>query len=244
MSSLKEKLQKQEDKGQVLQIKPAYALKQLMIKMKKEIQSELGDDIDIEKFQEGVLSLFNSKIELQDCEALSFISSLIKCSKLGFDLENKFEQYYITPCNLDNCNKAKLHISYKGLVELSHKDEKLKTLYSNEVRENDEFDIDYGLEQKLTHKPLLKGDRGDVIGYYGVYHLEPYGHDFVFITKDEISNYSKTYYNDFERELWENHFDSMAKKIVIKNLLKDAPLSRNMQNLINFDESISNVINN
>lgn len=244
MSILKETLQKQEDRGSVLEIKPAYAMKQLMIKMKKEIKSAIGSEVDIDKFQEGALNVFESKIELQSCEAMSFVTALIRCLQLGFDLNNKFEQYYITPCNLDGVDKVKLQLSYKGLIELSHKDEKLKILYSNEVRENDEFDIDYGLEQKLTHKPLLKGDRGDVIGYYGVYHLEPSGYNFVFMTKDEIKSHSKKYENSFDIGLWKNDFDFMAKKTVIKNLLKDAPLSSYMQRAISFDESINSQISN
>ena len=238
MSNLKEAIKKQEIKGQVLDIKPTYAMKQLMIKMKKEITSALPSYTDIDKFQEDVLNLFDSKPEFQSCEYTSLISALIKCVNLGFDIKNNLNQYKLTKCNLDGSDKVKLQITYKGLIEISHKDEKIKTLYVNEVRKNDEFDIDYGLEQKLVHKPYIKGNRGDVIGYYGVYHLKPSGYNFVFINKDELLSYSKKIGENLE-----NDFELLSKKIVIKNLLKEAPLSKYMQNLISLDESVTSQIN-
>ena len=115
-------------------------------------------------------------------------------------------------------------------------------VYAHEVRANDEFDIDYGLEQKLIHKPLLVGDRGEVIGYYAVYHLEPSGYSFVFMTKDEVMEHGKKYSKSFEGGIWEKEFDSMAKKTVIKKLLKYAPLSIEMQKAVAFDESVKNSI--
>ena len=115
-------------------------------------------------------------------------------------------------------------------------------MYANEVFKKDEFYIDYGLEQKLSHKPFLGGDRGEVIGYYAVYHLEPSGYSFVFMTKDEVMEHGKKYSKNFEGGIWEKEFDSMAKKTVIKKLLKYAPLSIEMQKAVAFDESVKNSI--
>ena len=180
MTNLKKALQTNEAKGKGVTVSPSYAMKQLMIKMKNEIQVALPSQLASERFQ--------------------------------------------------------------GLLELAHRSGKIKTLYAHEVRKNDEFDIDYGLEQKLTHKPLLTGDRGDVTGYYAVYHLEPSGYSFVFMTKDEVMEHGKKYSKNFEGGIWEKEFDSMAKKTVIKKLLKYAPLSIEMQKAVAFDESVKNSI--
>ncbi|MEG1310902.1 MAG: recombinase RecT [Romboutsia sp.] len=146
------------------------------------------------------------------------------------------------PYKVKGIDKVQFQIGYKGLLELAHRSGKLKTLYAHEVRENDEFDIDYGLEQKLIHKPILKGDRGGVIGYYAVYHLEPSGYSFIFMTYDEVKNHGKKYSKNFEGGIWEKEFDSMAKKTVIKKLLKYAPLSIEMQKAVAFDESVKGSI--
>ncbi len=142
------------------------------------------------------------------------------------------------PYKVKGIDKVQFQIGYKGLLELAHRSGKLKTLYANEVKANDEFDIDYGLNQNLIHKPLLKGDRGEVIGYYAVYHLEPSGYNFVFMTYDEVMEHAKKYCKSFEGGVWEKEFDSMAKKTVIKKLLKYAPLSCEMQKAVIFDESV------
>ena len=166
----------------------------------------------------------------------------MQSAQLGLEPNTALGLAYLIPYEVKGINKVQFQIGYKGLLELANRSGKLKTLYAHEVRENDEFDIDYGLEQKLIHKPLLKGNRGNVIGYYAVYHLEPSGYNFVFMTYDEVLEHGKKYSKSFEGGVWEKEFDSMAKKTVIKKLLKYAPLSIEIQKAIVFDESVKGSI--
>ncbi|MPN44299.1 hypothetical protein SDC9_191861 [bioreactor metagenome] len=58
------------------------------------------------------------------------------------------------------------------------------------------------------------------------------------MTYDEVVEHGKKYSKNFEGGIWEKDFDSMAKKTVIKKLLKYAPLSIEMQKAVAFDESV------
>lgn len=244
MSNLKKALKTNEAKGNSVTVNPSYAMKQLIVKMRGEIGAALPSQLSSDRFQRVALTAFNSNPKLQNCDPMSFIAAMMQSAQLGLEPNTPLGQAYLIPYKVKGMEKVQFQIGYKGLLELAHRSGKLKTLYAHEVRENDEFDIDYGLEQKLTHKPLLKGDRGEVIGYYAVYHLEPNGYSFVFMTYDEILNHGKKYSKSFEGGVWEKEFDSMAKKTVIKKLLKYAPLSIEMQKAIVFDESVKESISN
>lgn len=242
MSNLKKALKTNETKGNSVTVSPNYAMKQLMIKMKGEITSALPTQLSSERFEKVALTAFNSNPKLQKCDPRTFIAAMMQSAQLGLEPNTALGLAYLIPYEVKGINKVQFQIGYKGLLELANRSGKLKTLYAHEVRENDEFDIDYGLEQKLIHKPLLKGNRGNVIGYYAVYHLEPSGYNFVFMTYDEVLEHGKKYSKSFEGGVWEKEFDSMAKKTVIKKLLKYAPLSIEMQKAIVFDESVKGSI--
>lgn len=242
MSDLKKALKTNEAKRNGITVSPSYAMKQLMIKMKNEIQVALPSQLSSERFQRVALTAFNSNAKLQTCDPMTFIAAMMQSAQLGLEPNTPLGLAYLIPYKVKGIDKVQFQIGYKGLLELAHRSGKIKTLYAHEVRKNDEFDIDYGLEQKLTHKPLLTGKRGEVIGYYAVYHLEPSGYSFVFMTKDEVMEHGKKYSKNFEGGIWEKEFDLMAKKTVIKKLLKYAPLSIEMQKAVAFDESVKSSI--
>lgn len=64
MSKLKDTLKNNEAKGSNLAISKAYAMKQLMVKMKGEIVEALPSQVSSERFQKVALTAFNSNQKL------------------------------------------------------------------------------------------------------------------------------------------------------------------------------------
>ena len=238
MNNLKKEIKNKEEKLENLEIKPVYAMKQIMIKMKNDIESRLLSNVDFDKFLNKAINIFNSNENFKHCEIMTFINAMVKCASLNLEHNSVLGQAYLVPVKFGEDCKVEFQIGYKGMIELAYRSGKVKSLYANKVKSNDEFYIDYGLEQKLVHRPCLIGDRGDVIGYYAVYHLDSMGSSFVFMTRDEVLSHSKKYSKSFGIDLWESEFDAMAKKTVIKKLLKYAPLSIDLQKSVLLDESI------
>lgn len=241
MADLKNKLQAKAT-GAVKTVSPNQGMKKMLDKMKDEIAAALPSMVSSERFQRVALTAFSSNPKLQECDPVSFLAAMMESAQLGLEPNTPLGQAYLIPFNSKDGMKVQFQLGYKGLLELAQRSGKIKTLYAHEVRENDVFDIDYGLNQTLTHKPLLKGSRGEVIGYYAVYHLDTGGNSFVFMTKDEILEHAKKFSKTFKFGPWQSDFDAMAKKTVIKQLLKYAPLSIEMQRAVSSDETVKTKI--
>ena len=111
------------------------------------------------------------------------------------------------------------------------------------VYENDEFECEYGLEPKLTHTPADR-DRGEPIKVYAVFKTKSGGYGFEVMSMDDVRNhaskYSKSYGSSFSP--WKTNFEEMAKKTVLKRVLKYAPLKSDFVRGITQDESIKTEI--
>lgn len=239
MTNLKNQLQnKANNTNQVKKASPSKGMEQLLTKMGGQIQKALPSMVSSERFQRVALTAFSNNTKLQQCDPMSFIAAMMQSAQLGLEPNTPLGQAYLIPYG----KQVQFQIGYKGLLELAQRSGKIKTLYAHEVRENDTFDIDYGLDQTLTHKPLLKGNRGEVIGYYAVYHLDTGGNSFIFMTKDEVLEHAKRFSKTYNSGPWQTDFDAMAKKTVIKQLLKYAPLSIELQRATSMDETVKTEI--
>ena len=239
MTNLKNQLQnKANNTNQVKKASPSKGMEQLLTKMGGQIQKALPSMVSCERFQRVALTAFSNNTKLQQCDPMSFIAAMMQSAQLGLEPNTPLGQAYLIPYG----KQVQFQIGYKGLLELAQRSGKIKTLYAHEVRENDTFDIDYGLNQTLIHKPLLKGDRGEVIGYYAVYHLDAGGNSFIFMTKDEVLEHAKRFSKKYNSGPWQTDFDAMAKKTVIKQLLKYAPLSIELQKATSMDETVKTEI--
>lgn len=224
-------------KGEV-KASPQKGMQQMMKAMAKEIEAALPSMVSSERFQRVALTAFSANPALQRCDPKSFIASMMQSAQLGLEPNTPLGQAYLIPYG----QNVQFQVGYKGMLELAQRSGKIKTIYAHEVRENDEFDIDYGLEQSLKHKPLLKGERGEVIGYYAVYHTVDGGFSFVFMTKQEVLDFAQSKSKTFRNGPWQTDFDAMAKKTVIKQLLKYAPISIELQQAIVADTSVKTKI--
>lgn len=221
-----------------VKVSPQKGMQQMMKAMAKEIEAALPSMVSSERFQRVALTAFSANPALQKCDPKSFIASMMQSAQLGLEPNTPLGQAYLIPYGTN----VQFQVGYKGMLELAQRSGKIKTIYAREVYEHDEFDIDYGLSQDLKHKPLLKGERGAVIGYYAVYHTVDGGYNFVFMTKDEVVAFAQSKSKTFKNGPWQTDFDAMAKKTVIKQLLKYAPISIELQQAIHTDSTVKTKI--
>ena len=144
---------------------------------------------------------------------------------------------------LAHCNKgtleAQFQIGYKGLIDLAYRSGEITDIAAHVVYENDVFEFEYGLTPKLVHKPVLK-NRGNAILYYGVYHTKSGGYGFEVMSVEDIDEYKKKFSQSASSKYspWATNFDAMAKKTVLKQLLKYAPIKTDFVRDITSDETI------
>jgi recombination protein RecT len=164
---------------------------------------------------------------------------MMNAAQLGLEPNTPLGQAYLIPYKNKGTLEAQFQIGYKGLIDLAYRSGQVKTIYAEEVYENDEFEYELGLEPKLVHKPAIK-DRGEVIYYYAVFKLVNGGEGFTVMSKEDITRhmnrFSKAANAGFSP--WQTNFSEMAKKTVIKKVLKYAPLSTDIMRSIAQDETI------
>ena len=125
------------------------------------------------------------------------------------------------------------------MIDLAHRSGEFKNIEARVVCENDEFEYEYGLEPKLVHRPA-KSNRGKPIYYYAVFTLVNGGFGFEVMSKEEINMHKNKYSQAAGSKYspWSTNFDDMAKKTVLKRVLKYAPIRTEFARKINNDETI------
>ncbi|MDK2824535.1 MAG: recombination protein RecT [Clostridia bacterium] len=237
-SDLKNKLAAKANGNQVAE-KPKN-IYDLINSMKPEIQRALPKHLDADRVARIAITAIRTTPKLQQCNPYSFLGALMQASQLGLEPNTPLGQAYIIPYG----NEAQFQIGYKGLLDLAYRSGQFKSIYAHEVYENDEFEYEYGLEQKLTHKPAAK-DRGNVIGYYAVFHLQNGGYGFAYMSREDVEKHAQEYSQAVKKgwtSPWKTNFDEMAKKTVLKKVLKYAPLSVEMARNLSADETIKTEI--
>jgi recombinational DNA repair protein RecT len=139
---------------------------------------------------------------------------------------------------------------YKGIRKLAKNTGDVRSIVAHCVYENDEAEIELGTEEKLIHKPLMLGDRGELVWAYAVITYKDGSKDTVPMTKQEIlhirDNHSETYRQWKERPTyddgnpkplpaWVSDEAEMWKKTVILRACKQVELSPELRQAIEYD---------
>ena len=214
-------------------------MRDIVNRMKPEITNALkGTALAPERFTRLVLSTISSNPKLQQCTPESFCAAMMSSAQLGLEPNTSLGQAYLIPYG----NQCQFQLGYRGLIDLAYRSGQIKKIDAQVVYKNDEFDYELGWDAKLVHKPAMS-NRGDVVGYYALFKLDGGGGNFLFMSKEDIENHAKKFSQAYKSKSspWHSDFDSMAKKTVIKQLLKYAPIAVELQQAIASDETVKNI---
>lgn len=203
---------------------PMKNMQDLIISMKGQIEAALPSVITGERFARMVLTAMSNTPKLASCTPKSFLGAMMQAAQLGLEPNTPLGEAYLIPFMNHGTLECQFQVGYKGMISLAHR----SGLYvqAHEVHENDEFDVEYGLEPKLVHKPVFK-DRGPVIAYYGLWKDKDGISGFEIMSKEDVEAHARKYSQSYGKGFspWKSNFDEMAKKTVIKKALKYAPLT-------------------
>lgn len=203
---------------------PQMTMKDWIAKSEKAIAKALPSSITAERFARMAMTAVTMNPDLGQCTPPSFIGALLQAAALGLEPNTPLGQAYLIPYNnyKSGVKEAQFQIGYRGLIELAHRSGEFQSIEAHVVYENDEFEYELGLEPKLRHKPAMK-DRGEITWVYAIYKLKSGGYGFEVMSKDDINAHRKKY-SKARTSPWDSAWEGMAKKTVIKQALKYAPL--------------------
>ena len=214
-------------------------MQQYIKAMEGEIKKALPSVITPERFTRMVLSAISTNPKLATCTKASFLGAMMNAAQLGLEPNTPLGQAYILPYMNKGVLEAQFQLGYKGLIDLAYRSGEVEVVQAHIVYENDIFECSYGLEPKLTHTPADK-DRGEPIKVYAVFKTKSGGYGFEVMSMEDVrihaSKYSKSYGTSFSP--WKTNFEEMAKKTVLKKVLKYAPLKSDFVRGITQDETI------
>lgn len=228
----------------------ARTIEQLFDDMKPAISQAIPKHMTPERLLRIATTAIRTTPKLKACTAQSLLASVMQCAQLGLE-PGVLGHAYLIPFNNKKKDKngtvyyeqeAQFQIGYKGLLDLVRRTGEISSIAAHAVHKNDEFEFEYGLNEKLKHVPKMEGDRGAVYLYYAYAKFKDGGYSFLVMGKRDIERHRDLYSKTAKFGPWVDQFDEMAKKTVIKALVKYMPISVEIQNKVAMDETIKSEI--
>ena len=176
--------------------------------------------------------------QLQECSPSSIIGGMIQAAMLELDFNPSLGLCYLVPYG----KEAQFQLGYRGMVQIAHSGEQIKDLYAEVVYDDDEFEIEYGLNRVLSHKPkfLHIGDSSKIKYVYAVAKTISDGTFYTVLSKAQIEALRKrSPMQKFKMNgAWATDYEEMAKAKAIKRLFKYLPFNVSSNKNVFVDNSI------
>lgn len=160
----------------------------------------------------------------------SFLGAVMQSAQLGLEPGSALGQAYLVPYG----NTCQLILGYRGMIDLARRSGQVLSLNAYAVREGDEFNYQLGLHPDIHHVPSCEADRvkKPITFVYAVATLRGGGYQFEVMSRAEVEAVKA---KAKSKNIWNNYFEEMAKKTVIRRLFKYLPVSIEALQITNVD---------
>lgn len=173
---------------------------------------------------------------LLKCTMASILRSLIDLATLGITPGGLNGRGYLVPRSVkvkdpDRGERYETQCfadpGYRGLLDIARESDEIAGISSEVVRENDHFEFWYDPAPKLHFRPLLRGDRGDVVCAFAIAKLRSGADQIEVITKEDLDKIMKVSETGKKNiGPWRDWYDQQARKSALRRLCKFLPVRR------------------
>lgn len=224
-------------------------IQQYIKQMQSGIKAALPSVMTPERFTRITLSALSSNPKLAECTPPSFLGAMMTAAQLGLEPNTPLGQAYLIPYKRNfkeggqwrSVLECQFQLGYKGLIDLAYRSGDVSTIMAQVVYEKDDFTYSFGLEPTLKHTPAMK-DRGEPVYVYAMFKTKDGGYGYEVMSVEDVRNHAQKFSKSYGNGPWQTNFEEMAKKTVLKRVLKYAPLKSEFLRAVVQDEMVKNEI--
>jgi len=209
------------------------------------IRKSLSKNVNINKYISQFTGEMRKNPKLLQCTKSSLVLSMISCAQLDLYMGSSLGQVYLIPYEKGRNSgvfECQVQIGYKGLIELGMRTGKVNAISAQVVYEKDFLEFEMGTRPFLKHIPA-SSSRGKMMAVYAVAYMSSGYYQFDIMFKDQIDELRAKFANKYSKP-WQDNYDEMAKKTVIKKLFKYLPLSPDLSKAVTLDDYAETGIQN
>lgn len=222
--------------------------------VRKNIAGVIGEK-NTTRFISSVVSAVQANPNLAKCTNASILSAALQGEALQLAPSPQLGMFYMTPYKNKKkvgnqwveVEEAQFSLGYKGMIQLAIRSGQYKTITVTEVKDGEiEFDP---ITEHITTHPIMnpvEREAAKTVGYYASFELLAGFQKCIYNSKENIEahayHYSRSYRYDKDNgkktSPWTTNFDAMAKKTMLRRLLKWGPSSVEMQQAYSNDMGV------
>lgn len=223
----------------------AFAMEVLPPERAQDVFAGLPSHIRPERFRRNLINALMQTPDLLKCDPRLVFREVSKVAQLGLLLDAQMGEAYLILGwnNRAQRSEPQLRVGYRGLIKLARQSGDVAQVYAHEVCEHDDFHVELGTDKRLTHRPAVFGNRGSVIGYYAVVKyadgssdFEPMAIDDIHRIRDRSDGWKAFKAGKIKSTPWSTDEAEMAKKTVIRRLMKRLPQSPELADAVRHED--------
>lgn len=212
----------------------------LINRQRSEIARALPKHMDADRLARIAITTIKTVPTLMQCSSSSLLGALMLSAQTGMEPGPLGHAYLVPRKSRDRGWEVTWILGYKGIIELARRSGQIRSIEAREVCERDHFDYEFGLDEKLVHRPYMDGDRGPIVAFWGLAKFKDGGHYFLVMSKadvDKAKQRSDAGRND--KGPWATDYAAMGRKTVIRRMAPFLPLSPEQAQVIAHDETVN-----
>lgn len=202
-----------------------------------DFQKTIPKHVDPERMMRLFLTELSRNPKLLQCSQESLIGAMMQCTQFGLEPGGPLGLAHLVPYQnkYTNSHECQFQFGYRGLVKLIRNSGELRKITAHVVYQKDVFDFEYGMNERLEHRPYLAKDRGPAKCAYAHAVMKDGTHQFIVLSLEELNKVKDSAKS--KSGPWKDWEAEMQKKTCIKRLSKLMDLSTEVQTAIGQDET-------
>lgn len=226
----------------------------LIDRQKSEIAKALPKHMDPDRLARTVVTVIKGNPKLLEATPQSLLAALMLSAQLGLE-PGPLGHCYFVPFKNNNAKvqerrgdrlvtvtKSQMEVQwilgYKGIIHLAHQSGLLASIEARPVFEKDQFDFEFGFDERLQHKPFMAGDRGQLVAFYGIARFIGGGRYATVMSKADVDKHRERS-RAKDSGPWVTDYVPMGCKTVIRTMQPYLPMSIELVRALTADGAVN-----